>query len=249
MTVTNHQVEGRNPVLEALRGPREVYQVYLATGVVRKGAIAEIMKECDRQGVPVLEVPRERLAGMSETKAPQGVAASVSPYRYASLDEIQAVSGAARIPLVLVLDGIEDPRNFGSLLRVADAAAVNGVIIARRRSVQVTAAVAKASAGAVEHVKVTQVSNIASTIARLKRDGLWVVGAESIGGSPYWELDLTVPLALVLGGEGKGLGRLVRESCDHLARLPMLGRVSSLNVANAGAVLAYEVVRQRSSDA
>jgi 23S rRNA (guanosine2251-2'-O)-methyltransferase len=126
---------------------------------------------------------------------------------------------------------------------------VDGVILARRRSAHVTAAVAKASAGAVEHVRVAQVSNIASTLTMLKRQGLWVVGAEAKGGVPFWELDLRVPLALVLGGEGKGLSRLVKERCDHLASLPMLGRVSSLNVSNAGAVLLFEAVRQRSSSA
>lgn len=249
MTGMQEQVEGRNPVLEALRGPREVHVVYIASGVGRKGALEEILAACERQGVPVHDIPRQRLDAMAVTNAPQGVVASVAPYRYAELDEILAADGVEAAPLVLVLDGVEDPQNLGSLLRVADAAAANGVIIARRRSASVTAAVAKASAGAVEHVRVAQVSNIASTLTMLKRQGLWVVGAEAKGGVPYWELDMRVPLALVLGGEGKGLSRLARERCDHLAGLPMLGRVSSLNVANAGAVLVYEVVRQRSSHA
>ncbi len=249
MTGIQEQVEGRNPVLEALRGPREVHVVHIASGVGRKGALAEILTACERQGVPVREVSRERLDAMAVTTTPQGIVASVSLYRYAELDEILATGGVAAAPLVLVLDGVEDPRNLGSLLRVVDAAAVDGVILAKRRSARVTAAVAKASAGAVEHVSVAQVSNIASTLTILKRQGFWVVGAEAKGGVPYWEVDLTVPLALVLGGEGKGLSRLVRERCDHLAGLPMLGRVSSLNVANAGAVLVYEAVRQRSSHA
>jgi 23S rRNA (guanosine2251-2'-O)-methyltransferase len=246
---TQEQVEGRNPVLEALRGPREVHVVYVASGAGRKGALAEILNECERQGVQVREVPRQRLDAMAETAAPQGVVASVAPYRYATPDEITAAPGGGAAPLVLVLEGVEDPRNLGSLLRIADAAAVDGVILARRRSAHVTAAVAKASAGAVEHVRVAQVSNIASTLTLLKRQDLWVVGAEAKGGVPFWELDLRVPLALVLGGEGKGLSRLVKERCDHLASLPMLGRVSSLNVSNAGAVLLFEAVRQRSSSA
>jgi 23S rRNA (guanosine2251-2'-O)-methyltransferase len=248
VAVTQEQVEGRNPVLEALRGPREVHVVYVASGAGRKGVLAEILTECERQGVQVREVPRQRLDAMAETAAPQGVVASMAPYRYATPDEITATPGGAA-PLVLVLEGVEDPRNLGALLRIADAAAVDGVILARRRSAHVTAAVAKASAGAVEHVRVAQVSNIASTLTMLKRQGLWVVGAEAKGGVPCWELDLRVPLALVLGGEGKGLGRLVKERCDHLASLPMLGRVSSLNVSNAGAVLLFEAVRQRSSNA
>ena len=141
----------------------------------------------------------------------------------------------------------EDPQNLGSLLRVADAAGVDHVIIPKRRSANVTATVAKASAGAVEHVRIVRVSNVASALARLKNDGFWVVGAESEGGVPYYELDLAVPLVIVLGGEGGGLGRLVKERCDLMARLPMRGAVTSLNVANAGAVLLYEALRQRSA--
>ena len=239
------QIEGRNPVLEALRGPRRVLEVYLARGIERKGVVAEIASESGRGGIPLREVSRERLAEIAETTAPQGVVARVSPYRYAKLEDIIS-TGVDNSPLVFALDGVEDPRNLGSLLRVADATAADGVIVAKRRSAHVTAAVAKASAGAVEHIRLAQVANMERTLARLKEEGLWVVGAEAEGGVPYWELDLTGPLVLVLGGEGKGLGRLVRERCDFLARLPMLGSVSSLNVATAAAVLAYEAVRQRS---
>ena len=240
------QVEGRNPVLEALRGPRKVLQVYLARGIERKGVVTEIIYESGRGGVSVHEVSRERLAEIAETTAPQGIVARVSPYRYAELEDI-IHAGSDNPPLVFALDGVEDPRNLGSLLRVADAVAADGAIVTKRRSAQVTAAVAKASAGAVEHLRVARVANMERTLARLKEEGLWVVGAEAEGGVPYWKLDLTGPLVLVLGSEGKGLGRLVRERCDFLARLPMLGRVSSLNVATAAAVLAYEVVRQRGS--
>jgi 23S rRNA (guanosine2251-2'-O)-methyltransferase len=148
-------------------------------------------------------------------------------------------------PLVIVLDGVEDPQNFGTLLRVADAAGVDGVIVSKRRSSPVTAAVAKASVGAVEHVKIVEVANIASTLTRLNQEALWIVGADLESDLMYYELDLAVPLAIVLGGEGKGLSRLVKERCDYLARLPMLGNVSSLNVATTGAALLYEVVRQR----
>ncbi len=242
----NEQVEGRNPVLEALRGPREVREVFLSRGTGRKGAVQEIISLCERRGIPVHEVSRDRLKQMSSTAAPQGVIALVSPFRYYQLSDLP-VPGEGPSPLVLVLDGVEDPRNFGSLLRVADAAGADAVVIASRRSVGITPVAAKASAGAAEHVRVVRVSNIPSVLNRLKHDGYWVVGAESGGGVPYFELDLTVPLALVLGGEGRGLGRLVRERCDYLARLPMLGSVTSLNVSAAGAVMLYEAVRQRSA--
>jgi 23S rRNA (guanosine2251-2'-O)-methyltransferase len=237
-------VEGRNPVLEALRGPRKVYAVYIAEGVERKGPIAEILSRCQKENIIVSEMQRDRLDELAETTAPQGVIAEVSTYRYANLEELLKKDGE-RAPLVMALDGVEDPRNFGSLLRVADATGADGVVVARRRSAHVTATVAKASAGAVEHVRIAQVANIAATIERLKEQGFWVVGADSERGQPYYEIDMTGPTMLVLGGEGKGLGRLVGEKCDFIARLPMLGSVSSLNVATAGAVLAYEAVRQR----
>lgn len=240
----SEQVEGRNAVLEALRGPREVREVLISRGTGRRGAVQEIISLCERRGVPVREVPRERLEEMSATPSPQGVIALVSPYAYYQLSDVPA-PGEGKAPLVLVLDGVEDPRNFGSLLRVADATGTDAVIIASRRSVGITPAAAKASAGAAEHVKVVRVSNIPSVLNRLKHDGYWVVGAEATGGVPYFELDLTGPLALVLGGEGRGLGRLVSERCDFVACLPMLGSVDSLNVSAAGAVMLYEAVRQR----
>jgi 23S rRNA (guanosine2251-2'-O)-methyltransferase len=240
----HEQVEGRNPVLEALRGPRNVSEVYLARGIERKGIVAQIISESDRQGIPMRELPRERFNEMAQTSAPQGVLARVSPYRYAELEDIMSAEGESP-PLIFALDGVEDPHNLGTLLRVADAVAADGVIVAKRRSAQVTAAVAKASAGALEHVRLARVANLERALARLKEEGLWVVGAEGQAGVPYYELDLTGPLALVLGGEGKGLGRLVKQRCDFLAGLPMLGGVSSLNVATAAAVLAYEAIRQR----
>ncbi len=240
----SERVEGRNPVLEALRGPRIVQTVYLAQGVEHKGSIAEILSMCQSSGVDVREMERDRLVEMAETSAPQGIIAEVSPFVYASLDEILG-KDTGRAPLVFALDGVEDPRNFGSLLRIADASGADGVVVARRRSAHVTATVAKASAGAVEHVRIAQVANIAATIERLKEQGFWVVGADSERGQPYYEIDMTGPTMFVLGGEGKGLGRLVGEKCDFIARLPMLGSVSSLNVATAGAVLAYEAIRQR----
>ncbi|MBU4194837.1 MAG: 23S rRNA (guanosine(2251)-2'-O)-methyltransferase RlmB, partial [Actinobacteria bacterium] len=163
-------------------------------------------------------------------------------------DELTGGFKDGRTPLVLILDGVEDPRNFGSLLRVADAVGASGVIVARRRSSPVTAVVAKASAGAVEHVTVAKVASISGTLLRMKEEGLWVVGADAGGDEPYYQLDVTVPVAVVLGGEGKGLRRLVKERCDFLARLPMSGRISSLNVSTAAAALLFETIRQREAD-
>lgn len=238
------QVEGRNPVLEALRGPRRVLEVVIARGLDRKGTAGRIIAGCEMAGIPIREVDTAELDGLAETSSPQGFIARVEPYRFSEWRELIPANGD-HTPLLVALDGVEDPGNFGSLLRVADAAGADGVIIAKRRSAHVTPAVAKASAGALEYVKISQVANIAATLERFKEAGLWVVGAEMAGGTPYYELDLTLPTVVVLGGEGAGLRRLVKERCDFLASLPMLGEVSSLNVAAAGAVLLYEAVRQR----
>lgn len=239
------QIEGRNPVLEALRGGRKVAAIFLPEGVEIKGTLKEILKLAEARKIPVERIERDEFARMSLTRSPQGVLAEVSPFAYADIAELEESFQGEEKPLVLVLDGVEDPQNFGSLLRVAEACGVSGVVIARRRSSPVTPAVAKASAGAVEHVRVARVANIASTLERLKEKGLWVVGADSESGEPYHQVDLSAAIALVLGSEGKGLKRLVKERCDFLVKLPMLGKVSSLNVSTAGAVLLYEALRQR----
>jgi len=242
---SDDRVEGRNPVLEALRGPRDVGRVYIAEGTNRSGIVEEIIGLAGQGGAPVISLSREEFSRMARTSSPQGILASVSRYRYATLDELTGGFKDGRTPLVLILDGVEDPRNFGSLLRVADAVGASGVIIARRRSSPVTAVVAKASAGAVEHVTVAKVASITGTLLRMKDEGLWVVGADAGSDELYYRLDLTVPVAVVLGGEGKGLRRLVKERCDYLARLPMSGRISSLNVSTAAAALLFEALRQR----
>ena len=240
------QVEGRNAVLEALKGPRTVSRIYVAEGLERNDTIARILAAADADNIPVMKVTRGEITRVAQTSAPQGIVAMVSEFRYATpLDLIENMQDG-RTTLVLALDGVEDPQNFGSLLRVADGCGVHGVIIGQRRASPVTAVVCKASAGACEGVQVVRVANVSGLLLRLKKEGLWVVGAEAEEGEPYFDVDLTVPLALVLGGEGGGLGRLVKERCDFLVRLPMLGKISSLNVSTAGAVLLYEAIRQRS---
>jgi 23S rRNA (guanosine2251-2'-O)-methyltransferase len=239
------QIEGRNPVLEALRAGRQINKLLVAKGA-REGAIREVIATAKAAGVIIQEVDRSRLDQMAQGRNHQGVIAMVAAHRYADVDEIfDRAAQAGEPPLILVLDGIEDPQNLGSLLRTADAAGFHGVIIPERRAVGLTETVAKVSAGAVEYVPVARVTNIARTLDALKERGLWVVGTHQNGKDLYYEADLTGPLAVVVGSEGRGIGRLVSEKCDFMVRLPMLGHVTSLNAAVAGAILMYEIRRQR----
>lgn len=242
---SGERVEGRNPVLEALRGPREVKRIYVGKGAGKSPSIEEIFALAGNAGIPVEEIDRRRLEDMSRTASPQGVIADVEPYTYLSLGELLESVDPATSPMVLLLDGVEDPRNMGSLIRTADAAGVSAVVIGKHRAAAVTPVVASASAGAVEHVRLARVPNIPEALRRLKDKGLWVFGAEEGASTPYYEADLGLPLAIVLGGEGKGLSRLAAELCDFLVSIPMHGRVSSMNVSAAGAVLMFEAARRR----
>jgi 23S rRNA (guanosine2251-2'-O)-methyltransferase len=230
-------IYGVRPVIEALRGRRrKVFEVLDATGNTE---VAEATKAA---GVPVKKVPQARVGELARGGVHQGVAARVGPYPYAELDDLLAASD----PLVVVLDGVTDPQNLGAVLRVADGAGASGVVIPKDRAVGVTAAVVKASAGASEHVPTARVTNLRRAIDRMKKAGLWVYAAE-VGGTPYTDLDLAGPVGLVLGSEGRGVRRLVREGCDGAVSVPMLGAVGSLNVSVAAAVLLYEARRQRGS--
>jgi 23S rRNA (guanosine2251-2'-O)-methyltransferase len=233
--VKQEVIYGVRPVIEALRsGRRKVIEVLDAPGneVVSEAAAAS--------GVPVKRVPRTRIEELVRGATHQGVAAQVEPYPYVELDNILA----APEPLILVLDGVTDPRNLGAVLRATDGAGASGVVIPKNRAVGVTAAVVKASAGASEHLRVAKETNLRRAIDRVKESGVWVYAAE-VGGTLYTELDLTGPVALVLGSEGRGVRRLVREGCDGALSIPMLGAVESLNVSVAAAVLLYEAGRQR----
>lgn len=241
------QLEGRNPVLEALRAGRAINKLLVAKGS-KEGSIREILSVAKEAGIIVQELDRSRLDALAEGRNHQGVIALVAAHRYYEVDEILAQAKAkGEDPLVLILDGIEDPQNLGSLLRTANAVGAHGVIIPERRAVGLTETVAKVSAGAVEYVPVARVTNIARTIEELKEQGLWVVGTHQEGKELYYQARLTGPLAVVIGSEGKGIGRLVAEKCDFMVRLPMLGQVTSLNAAVAGAILLYEIRRQRDS--
>ncbi len=228
-------IYGVRPVIEALRSKRrEVFEVLDAVG---NGEVAEAAAA---SGVSVKRVPRARIEDLARGGAHQGVAARVGPYPYSDLDEILA----APDPLILILDGVTDPRNLGAALRAADGAGASGVVIPKDRAVGVTAAAVKASAGASEHVPVARETNLRRAIDRMKAAGVWVYAAE-VGGTAYTGLDLAGPAALVFGSEGRGVRRLVREGCDGAVSIPMLGAVGSLNVSVAAAVLLYEARRQR----
>jgi len=193
----------------------------------------------------VQKVDRRRLEQFSSGAAHQGVVAFLAAKEYVEVDDILAGIGAGEEPFLIILDEISDPHNLGAILRTADAAGAHGVVIPRRRSAPLTPTVAKSSAGAIEYVKVARVANLPQTVEQLKKKGLWIVGAEAGGKELYWEARLDGPLGLVIGGEGKGLGRLVKERCDSLVRLPMSGHVNSLNASVAAALLVFEVLRQR----
>lgn len=228
-------IYGIRPVIEALRSRRrEVYEILDSSGG------GEISSEARKHGVPLKETPRNRLDELSRGGLHQGVAARVGPYPYSGLDEVLAIEG----PLVVVLDSVTDPRNLGAVLRVAEGAGTSGVVIPKDKAVGVTAAAVKASAGASEHVRVARETNLRRAIDRMKKAGLWVYAAET-GGSSYASVDLAGPVGLVLGSEGRGVRRLVREGCDGEISVPMLGSVESLNVSVATAVLLYEARRQR----
>jgi 23S rRNA (guanosine2251-2'-O)-methyltransferase len=228
-------IYGVRPVIEALRGGRrEVFKVLDAA------ANTEVAQAAAGSGVPLKKVPRGRIEDLARGAAHQGVAALVEPYPYSDLSAILA----GPEPLIIALDGVTDPHNLGSVLRAAEGAGASGVVIPKDRAVGVTAAAVKASAGASEHVPVARETNLRRATDRMREAGVWIYAAE-VGGTPYAELDLSGPLALVLGSEGRGIRRLVREGCDGAVSIPMLGAVGSLNVSVAAAVLLYEARRQR----
>lgn len=240
-------IEGRQPVIEFLKAGHPVNKVLIAKGNTHR-ALQQITALAKEQGAAVQEVSKEQLDRMSLTGNHQGVIAQIAAVEYAELDDLLSVPRDPEWdPFLLVLDGLQDPHNLGSILRSAEAARVSGVIIPKRRAVGVTPVVAKVSAGALSYVPVARVVNIARTIEQLKEAGFWVVGAD-MDGEPCYSQNLKGPIALVIGSEGEGLSRLVKENCDFLTRIPMLGQINSLNAGVAAAVLMFEVVRQRTLD-
>jgi 23S rRNA (guanosine2251-2'-O)-methyltransferase len=238
-------IAGKNPVLEALQAGRPLSKILLAQGL-KQSSVKEIMSLARTRQIPYQFVARERLDFLVPGNIHQGIVAQAGAKEYVDWEEIvEKALQKGTDPFLVLLDGLEDPRNLGAILRTAEAVGVDGVIIPKHRSVSLTAAVARSSAGAVEYVPVARVPNLPLIMDRLKEKGYWIVGTDSQAEQKYFEADLKGPLAVVLGSEGKGLGKLVKEKCDFLVSIPMLGQVNSLNVSVAGALLFYEIIRQR----
>ena len=242
--INENQLEGRNAILEVLRSGRDIEKIMVAKGNV-EGTIKRIIAMAVEKGVVIQEVSRQKLDEISQTKNHQGVIALVSAHDYVEVEDILAAAKEkGEDPFVLLLDGITDPHNLGAILRTAECAGVHGVIIPKRRSVGLNATVGKTSAGAIEYMPVARVTNIVQTMEYLKKEGLWIACAD-MKGLDHFDTNMKGPLALVIGSEGDGVSRLVKENCDFTASIPMYGKISSLNASVAAALLMYEVVRQR----
>lgn len=237
-------IEGRNAVLEAFRSGKTVDKLFVLDGC-QDGPVKTITREAKKQNTIIHYVAKERLDQLSETGKHQGVIAQAAAYHYAEVEDmLKLAEEKGEPPFLFILDGIEDPHNLGAIIRTANLAGAHGVIIPKRRAVGLTSTVAKTSAGALNYTPVAKVTNISATIEELKERGLWFVCAD-MGGESMYRLDLKGPIGLVIGNEGEGVSRLVREKCDFIASIPMKGDIDSLNASVAAGVLAYEIVRQR----
>lgn len=240
-------VAGRNAVMEVLKGNRSVNRLLVANGS-SEGSMREIIALAKEKGINIQFYDRSKLDAMAPGIRHQGVLAQVPPVQYAELEDIlQIARDRNEPPFIVLLDELEDPHNLGAILRTADAAGVHGVLIPKHRSCPLSATVAKTSAGAVEHVPVARIGNMVQTIKKLKKEGLWVAAAD-MDGTDYYDTDLTGSLLLVIGSEGQGVGRLIKEQCDFVVRIPMVGKINSLNASVAGSILMYEAMKQRISN-
>lgn len=237
-------IMGKNPVIEALKSGRDINKIFIAEGS-QGGQMQQVIGMAKAANVFLQFVPKKKLDQMAEGNH-QGVIAQVAAYQYAEIEDLfHTAEQRNEAPFFLLLDEIEDPHNLGSIMRTADAVGAHGIIIPKRRAVGLTATVAKASTGAIEHIPVVRVTNMARAIDDLKERGVWIAGTDAKGSEDYRRFDGTLPLGLVIGSEGKGIGRLIREKCDFLIHLPMDGHVTSLNASVAAALLMYEVYRKR----
>ena len=244
--IRNEIIEGRNAVIEALRAGRAIDKIFIAKGEVDK-TLGHIASNAREKGVVVVESDRRKLDFMSRTHAHQGVIALVAVREYCSVEDILAIAEErGEAPFVIICDEISDPHNLGAIIRTAECSGAHGVIIPKRRSAGLTTIVDKSSAGAAEHMAIARVPNIPAVIKELKDKGLWIYGTAADGTSALWSTDFTGAAALVIGSEGDGMGRLVRENCDFTVSLPMKGQIGSLNASAAASIVMYEVLRQRS---
>ncbi|WP_042353206.1 23S rRNA (guanosine(2251)-2'-O)-methyltransferase RlmB [Bacillus massiliigorillae] len=235
---------GRNPVLEALKSERDINKIWIAEGS-QKGSMGQVINLAKEKNVLTQIVPKKKIDAMVDG-IHQGVVAAVAAYQYAELDDLFALAEKRNeAPFFLILDEIEDPHNLGSIMRTADATGAHGIIIPKRRAVGLTATVAKASTGAIEYIPVARVTNLARTIEELQKRGLWIVGTDAKGSDDYRTLDGAMSIGVIIGSEGRGMSRILREKCDFLVHMPMVGKVTSLNASVAASLLMYEVYRKR----
>lgn len=239
------QIEGRNSVLELLETDRDINKIYVSRGE-KHGSINKILAIAKEKRIVTVEVDKSKLDAMSQTENHQGVIAIVPPFEYCEVDDIlEYAKQKNEKEFILILDGIEDPHNLGSIIRTAETAGVHGIIIPKRRAASVNSTVNKVSAGAVEHMKIARVNNINETIKYLKENGIWICGTDMDTNTEYYNQDLTGPIAIVIGSEGFGMSRLVKENCDFLVKIPMKGKITSLNASVSAGIVIYEALKQR----
>lgn len=242
----NDQVEGRNAVLELLESSRDINKILVANGE-KHGSIHKILAIAKERKIIVTEIEKNKLNQIAQTQNNQGVIAIVPPYDYCEIDDIlEEAKRKNEMPFILILDGIEDPHNLGSIIRTAETAGVHGIIIPKRRAASVNSTVSKVSAGAVEYMKIARVNNINETIRNLKEQGVWICGTDMDTNTIYTKQDYKMPIAIVIGSEGFGMSRLVKENCDFLVKIPMKGKITSLNASVSAGIIMYEVVKNRS---
>lgn len=241
----NDKVEGRNAVIELLNSNRDINKIYIQNGE-KHGSINKIISIAKEKKIIINKVDKIKMDAISETKRHQGVIAIVAPYNYSTVDDIiEYAHSKNEEPFILILDGIEDVHNLGSIIRTAETAGVHGIIIPKRRAASVNATVAKTSAGAIEYMKIARVNNLNETIKKLKEEGLWIIGTEMNAKTKYYDQDLKGPIAIVIGNEGTGISSLVKKNCDILINIPMKGKINSLNASVSTGIILYEALKQR----
>lgn len=245
MEENSDQVEGRNSVLELLESDRDINKIYIQSGE-KHGSINKIINIANKKKIIIKEIDKNKMKQMAQTENYQGVIAIVPPFNYVDVEDIlELASQKNENPFILILDEIEDVHNLGSIIRTAETAGVHGIIIPKRRAASVNATVSKVSAGAVEYMKIARVNNLNETIRFLKEQGLWICGTDMDTKTYYYDQDLTGPLAIVIGSEGYGMNRLVKENCDFLVKIPMVGNITSLNASVSAGIVIYEALKQR----